>query len=105
LQFLLDGARRDLAAATGANRSTLREAALSTIQLALTTEQAAVVKHHRSFLGRSTHAAIAFLAGAGAVALAALIVISPLLVLAVLAYLGLRAYRRREERRLLAASG
>jgi hypothetical protein len=104
LEFQLDAARRNLADITGANRSTLRAAALSRIELALTTEKPALAKHHRSFLGRSTHAAISFLAGAGAVALAALIILSPLLVLAVLAWLGLRTYRRREERRLLAAS-
>ncbi len=105
LEFQLDEAKHNLASITGANRSTLRAAALSRIELALTTEKAAVVKHGRSFLGRSTHAAIAFLAAAGAIALAALIVLSPLLVLAVIVWLGIRAYRRREERRLLAASG
>jgi hypothetical protein len=104
LEFQLENAKRNLANITGANRSTLRAAALSRIELALTTEKAAIVKHGRSFLGRSTHAAVRFLAGAGAIALAALIVLSPLLVLAVLAWLGLRTYRRREERRLLAAS-
>ncbi len=104
LEFQLDEARRNLENVTGANASTLRAAAISRIELALTTEQAAAAKHHSSFLGRSTHAAISFLAGAGAIALAALIVLSPLLVLAVLSLLGLRAYRRREERRLLAAS-
>jgi len=104
LEFQLDTAKRSLANVTVSNRSTLRAAALSRIELALTTEKAALVKHHRSFLGRSTHAAVGFLAGAGAIALAALIVLSPLVVLAVLAFLGVRAYRRREERRLLAAS-
>jgi Domain of unknown function (DUF4349) len=104
LEFQLGDAKRNLASLTGANRSTLRAATMSRIELALTTEKAAIVKHHRSFLGRSTHAAIVFLAGAGAIALAALIVLSPLLVLAVLAWLGVRTYRRREERRLLAAS-
>ncbi len=104
LEFQLDAAKRSLANVTGANQSTLRAAALSRLELALTTEKPAVTKHRRSFLGRSTHAAISFLAGAGAIALAALIVLSPLLVLAVLAYLARRTYRRREERRLLAAS-
>jgi uncharacterized protein DUF4349 len=104
LEFQLDQAKRNLANVTGSNRSTLRAAALSRIELGLTTEKPAVTKHHRSFLGRSTHAAVSFLAGAGAIALAALIILSPLLVLAVLAWLGLRTYRRREERRLLAAS-
>ena len=104
LQFQLDEAKRSLSNVTGANASTLRAAAMSRIALSLTTEKTAVAKHHRSFLGRSTHAAFTFLAGAGAIALAALIVLSPLLVIAVLFVLGLRAYRRREERRLLAAA-
>src|SRR5919108_1877885 len=101
LEFQLDAAKRNLANITGANRSTLRAAALSRIDLALTTEKPAAVKHHRSFVGRSTHAAISFLGGAGAIAIAALIILSPLLVVAVLAWLGVRTYRRREERRLL----
>jgi hypothetical protein len=104
LEFQLDGAKRNLANVTGANRSTLRAAALSRIELALTTERPAAAKHHRSFLGRSTHAAVSFLAGTGAITLAALIILSPLLVLAVLAWLGVRTYRRREANRLLAAS-
>jgi hypothetical protein len=104
LQFQLDEARRSLAGITGANKSTLRAAAMSRIALALTTAKPAAAKHHRGLLGRSTHAAISFLAGAGAITLAALIILAPLLVLAVLFLLGLRAYRRREEQRLLATT-
>jgi uncharacterized protein DUF4349 len=104
LQFELDEAKRSLASVSGANKSTLRAAAMSRIALALTTEQPAAAKHHRGLLGRSTHAAISFLAGAGAITLAALIILAPLLVVTVLCLLGLRAYRRREERRLLAAT-
>src|ERR671934_2201410 len=104
LQFQLDGAKRSLASVTGANSSTLRAAAMSRIVLALTTERAAAATHHRGLLGRSTHAAISFLAGAGAITLAGLIILAPLLVLAVLFLLGLRAYRRREEQRLLATT-
>jgi hypothetical protein len=104
LQFQLDEAKRSLASVKGANKSTLHTAAMSRIALSLTTEKAAAAKHHRSFLGRSTHGAISFLAAAGAIAVAAMIVLSPLLVIGVLFVLGLRAYRRREERRLLAAA-
>jgi hypothetical protein len=104
LQFQLDEAKRSLASVTGANKSTLRAAAMSRIELALTTEQAAAAKHHRGLLGRSTHAAISFLAGAGAITLAALIILAPLLVLALLFLMGLRAYRRREAERLLATT-
>lgn len=104
LEFQLDAARRDLRAATGANASTLRKAALSRIELTLTTQRAAVVTPTRGRVGRAVRGAIRFLAAAGAIALAALIVVSPLLVLATIWVLGSRAWRRREERRLLAAS-
>jgi len=103
LQFQLDDARRNLANVTGQNRATLREAALSRIAFYLTTQKpiAPAKKHHDSFFGRAVSSAVDFLAGAGAVTVAALIIISPLLVLAVLIWLGLRAYRRREAQRLL----
>lgn len=103
LQFQLDDVRRNLSTATGANRATLREAAMSRISLSLTTQQAAVVaRHHDSRVRRMVGGAVDFLAAAGAVALAALIVIAPLAILALLVWLGVRTWRRREERRLLA---
>jgi hypothetical protein len=104
LQFQLDEAKRNLTRAQGANTSTLREAALSRISLSLTTQRAVgiVTKHHRGQVGRAVHGALGFLAGAGAVALVAVIVLSPLLVLAVLSLWLVRTYRRREEQRLLA---
>ena len=103
LQFLLDDARRNLARATGQNKATLREAALSRIQLYLTTQKpiAPAKKHSSGFFGRAVSSAVDFLAGAGAVTVAALIIISPLLVLAVLIWLGVRTYRKREAQRLL----
>jgi hypothetical protein len=106
LQFLLDDARRNLANATGRNKATLREAALSRVALSLTTQKpiAPAKKHHDSFFGRAVSSAVDFLAGAGAVAVAALIILSPLLVLAVLIWLGIRTYRRREAQRLLGAA-
>jgi len=61
----------------------------------------------KEFYGRIERAARdagSFLAGAGAVVLFALIVLSPLIVLAVAWIFGSRAYRRREERRLLSAA-
>jgi uncharacterized coiled-coil protein SlyX len=105
LQFQLDEAKRSLARAQGANASTLREAAMSRISLSLTTQRAVgiVTKHHRGRIGRAVHGALGFLAGAGAVALVAGIVLSPVLLLAVLSLWLVRAYRRREEQRLLAA--
>jgi Domain of unknown function (DUF4349) len=103
LQFQLDDAKRNLARATGSNRATLRQAALSRIGLTLTTQKAvAEKKHHRSRIAHAASNAVDFLAGAGAVALLVLIVISPLLVVAALWWYGARTWRRREERRLLA---
>jgi Domain of unknown function (DUF4349) len=103
LQFQLDDARQALARVAGVQKKTLRAAALSRVSLVLTTQHAvAVTKHHRGRLGSAVAGAADFLVAAGAVALLVLIVISPLLVIALLWWAGLRAWRRREERRLLA---
>jgi uncharacterized protein DUF4349 len=103
LQFQLDDAHRALARATGAHRATLREAALSRIALSLTTEHAAAATTHRhGRLGRAVANAADFLAAAGAIAVLVAIVVSPLLVVGLLWWYGARAWRRREERRLLA---
>lgn len=105
LQLQLQQARADLARATRAHKSTLDEAAFSRISLSLTTQKP-VVPSKKGGAGRFERAARdagSFLAGAGAVILFLLIVLSPLIVLAAAGVLGLRTYRRREERRLLAA--
>jgi hypothetical protein len=105
LQLQRDAARQQLARVTGSNKATLREASFSRISLTLTSQQAAAVKKGgTSRIERAARDAGSFLAGAGAVLLFVLIVISPLLVLAVAAFFGLRGYRRREERRLLSAA-
>lgn len=105
LQLQLQQARVELAAATRANGATLNEAALSHVALTLTTQQAStpVQKSGTGRFGRAAREAGSFLAGAGAVILFLLIVLTPLILLVVFAALGIRAYRRREERRLLAA--
>jgi hypothetical protein len=105
LELQRDAAKQDLARVTGSNTATLREASFSRISLTLTSQRAAVAK--KSGMGRIERAARdagSFLAGAGAVALFLLIVVSPLMVLALAWILGTRAYRRREERRLLSAA-
>ena len=104
LQLQLQAARQDLAAATRSNLATLNRAALSTVSLTLTTQKAAtpVQKSGTGRFERAARDAGSFLAGAGAVILFLLIVLSPVLVLVVASLLGLRTYRRREERRLLA---
>ena len=104
LQLQLQQARDDLGRATRANGATLNEAALSHVALTLTTQKAAtpVQKGSSGRFERAARDAGSFLAGAGAVILFLLIVLSPLIVLSAAAAVGLRAYRRREERRLLA---
>ena len=104
LQLQLEEAKRNLARTTAANKATLREASLSRISLALTTQKAATgtTKGGSTRVGRAARDAASFLAAAGAIVLFLLIVLSPLLVLVGATLWGARAYRRREERRLLA---
>jgi hypothetical protein len=105
LELQRDAAKQELAQVTGSNKATLREASLSRISLTLTSQQAAAAKKGgMSRIERAARDAGSFLAGAGAVLLFVLIVLSPLIVLAVAAILGTRAYRRREQRRLLSAA-
>ena len=105
LELQRDAARQGLAQVTGSNKATLREASLSRISLTLTSQQAAAAtKGGMSRIERAARDAGSFLAGAGAVLLFVLIVLSPLIVLAMAWILGMRAYRRREERRLLSAA-
>src|SRR6476646_792960 len=105
LQLQLQQARADLARATTANKATLGEAALFHVSLTPTTQKAAtpVAKGSSGRFERAARNAGSFLAAAGAIVLFLLIVLSPLIVLVVAWVAGLRAYRRREERRLLAA--
>ncbi|CAN5355086.1 hypothetical protein BH18ACT12_BH18ACT12_07240 [soil metagenome] len=103
LQLQLEQAQSDLSRATNANKATLREASLSRVALTLTTQKAIGVAK-RDGAGRIERAARdagSFLAAAGAAVLFLLIVLSPLLLLAGAAVWGSRAYRRKEERRLL----
>jgi len=106
LQLQLEEARRNLSRTTNANRATLREASMSRISLTFTTQQAvgAAKKGGTGRVERAARDAASFLAAAGAVLLFLLIVLSPLIVLAVAAFWGTRAYRRREARRLLAST-
>lgn len=103
LQLQRDAAKAALAQAMGANRATLREAARARVALALTTAPATGTKHEGAGrIERAARDAGKFLAGAGAVLLFLLIVLSPLIAFAVIGTWGRKAYRRREERRLLA---
>jgi hypothetical protein len=103
LQLQLEEARRELARVTKANKGTLREAALSRVSLTLTTQKAVgASKDGMGRIERAARSAASFLAAAGAVVLFLLIVLSPAIVLGIASLWGARAYRRREERRLLA---
>ena len=105
LELQRNAARQELARVTGSNKATLRQASLSKIFLTLTAQQAGgATKRNESRIERAARSAGSFLVGAGAVLLFLLIVVSPLLVLAIAVVLGTRAYRRREERRLLSAA-
>jgi hypothetical protein len=105
LELQRDAAKQELAQVTGSNKATLREASLSRISLTLTSQKAAAAtKGGMSRIERAARDAGSFLAGAGAVVLFLLIVLSPLIVLALAWIFGSRAYRRREERRLLSAA-
>jgi uncharacterized protein DUF4349 len=105
LELQRDAAKQELARVTGSNKATLREASLSRISLTLTAQQgAAAQRGGTSRIERAARDAGSFLAGAGAVMLFVLIVLSPLIVLALAWILGMRAYRRREARRLLSAA-
>ena len=105
LQFQLDDARRNLATATGAQNATLREAALSSVSLSLTTQRVVAGAHHdRGRFDRAMSKAFDFLGAEAAVALAIFIVVAPLALIVAAAILAVRAYRRRNEARLLAAS-
>ena len=103
LQLQLEEARRNLSRVTSSNKATLRDAALSRISLTLTTQKPvpAAKKGGMGRVERAARDAASFLAAVGAIVLFLLIVVSPLIVLAVASIWGTRAYRRREERRLL----
>lgn len=106
LQLELQEARSELSRVTSSNKATLREASMSRIALTLTTQKAvgAGKEGGAGRIERAAGDAGAFLAAAGAVVLFLLIVLSPLILLGAAAIWGSRAYRRREERRLLSAT-
>jgi hypothetical protein len=103
LELQRDAAKAELARVAGANKTTLRRASYARIALSLSAPPAgAAKKDGTGRIERAARNAGSFLAGGGAVVLFLLIVLSPLIVLVVGGLWGSRAYRRREERRLLA---
>jgi Domain of unknown function (DUF4349) len=104
LQLKLAETKRALSQRVHKRGSTLAEAALSRVSLVLTTAHAAQpATHHSSGFGRRLGSAVAFLGLEATIALYALIVASPFLVLGGLAWAAARVRRRRDEERLLAA--
>jgi Domain of unknown function (DUF4349) len=106
LQLQLDQARADLSRATNANKATLREASLSRVSLTLTTQKPVgpAKSGGAGRVERAARDAASFLGAAGAVVLFLLIVLSPVIALAAAVFWAVRAFRRREERRLLSAA-
>jgi hypothetical protein len=106
LQLQVEEARRELKGSTNAHGATLRQAALSRVSLELTTQKpvAAPKKHAAGRFERTARNALGFVAVAAAAALYLLIVLAPLAVLVALAVAAARAWRRREQERLLASA-
>jgi hypothetical protein len=103
VQARLDAVRGLLRAKTGQHAGTLRQGRLSTFELELTTRKgAAAAPSHPGRIERAARHAFSALSKTIAGALYALIVLSPLLVLAAVVLWGARYRRRRVEQRLLA---
>ena len=99
LRIRLAEAKRALAQRTHARQGTLAAGATARISLVIGTEKAIAPVVHRGRLGRMLHSAVGFLGLEAMVALYALIVVSPLALVAALVWL----WRRRAVDRLLAA--
>jgi hypothetical protein len=101
LQIRLANAKRALSQRLHARTGTIAAGANATISLTLGTKATVVpVPHHRGRLGRMVHSAVGFLGLEGAIALYALIAISPFALFAGLLW-GLREARRRRVERLV----
>jgi chromosome segregation ATPase len=97
-----DALQRSLAEARRARAETSQQAALATIQLTLATKEGSSGAAPASRLDRTLHEAGRILAWEGIALLYALVVVGPVAVVALLAWLAARLRRRGEERRLLA---
>ena len=106
IQIRLNNARRQLSHLRHARTGTLASGATADISLLLTTRSHAVVghRHHKQGrLGRLLGSAGNFLGLEGIIVLYALIVLSPIVLLAALVWWVLRERRRREDRLLASA--
>jgi hypothetical protein len=99
LQIRLAESKRALSQRLHARTGTITAGTTSRISLFLSTQNAvAPVPHHRGRLGRMVHSAVGFLGLEGTIVLYALIVVSPVALLAALLWSLREARRRRDER-------
>jgi hypothetical protein len=99
LQIRLANAKRALSQRLHARTGTITAGTTARISLFLSTKNAVVpVPHHRGRLGRMVHSAVGFLGLEGTIVLYALIVLSPIALLAALLWSLREARRRRDER-------
>jgi len=99
LQIRLANAKRALSERLHARAGTIAAGTTARISLTLSPKRSLVpAAHHRGRLGRMVHSAVGFLALEGTVALYALIVLSPVALLAALLWSLREARRRRDER-------
>ena len=103
LETRLQRLQRELRELRRAIAGTSAEARMSTIELTVVTPDAGAVAPTPSRLDRTLDEALNVLVWEGVVVLALAIVLAPLALLAVAAWLGQRLYRRREDERLLSA--
>ena len=104
LRARLQSLRAELAGLRSEAAATSAEARLATISLAVVTPGALGAVPVPSRLDRTLDEAVNVLVWEGVVALAIAIVLAPLALVVLAAWLGHRLYRRREDERLLAAS-
>jgi hypothetical protein len=99
LQIRLVESKRALSQRLHARTGTITAGTTSRISLFLSTRNAVVpVPHHRGRLGRMVHSAVGFLGLEGTIVLYALIVVSPIALVAALLWSLREARRRRDER-------
>jgi Domain of unknown function (DUF4349) len=101
MRIRLERLRSQLRAVTRTRTALVREASMAELTLSIGTPTGPVASTSESGISGAAHKAVDVLRGAGSVAVFLALVLSPLLVLLVLAWMTLRARGRRIERELL----
>jgi Domain of unknown function (DUF4349) len=101
MRIRLERLRSQLSAVTRTRTALEREASMADLTLTIGTPTGPVARTSESGIGGAAHKAVDVLRGAGSVAVFLAILLSPLLVLLLLAWMALRARGRRIERELL----